>query len=213
MNTSDIKTVAIIGAGPVGLAAAAHALERGMRPIVLEAGPAAGTAVRAWGQVRMFSPWEFNIDTASERLLAAAGWNSPDPSAYPTGADLVANYIEPLATRTVLKEYIKTTAEVIAISRVGIDKVKTKGRDSAPFEIRYRNGKGAETLHADAVLDTSGTWHSPIRLAPTASKHMARPSRRGASLMPCQTYSDMTATVTPVRLLPFSERVIPRSAP
>ena len=32
------KTVAIVGAGPVGLAAAAHALERGLRPVVLEAG-------------------------------------------------------------------------------------------------------------------------------------------------------------------------------
>ena len=36
------KTVAILGAGPVGLAAAAHVLERGMEPIVLEAGPQAG---------------------------------------------------------------------------------------------------------------------------------------------------------------------------
>ena len=33
------KTVAILGAGPVGLAAAAHVLERGMQPVVLEAGP------------------------------------------------------------------------------------------------------------------------------------------------------------------------------
>ena len=161
MTEPASKTVAIIGAGPVGLAAAAHALERGLKPIVLEAGPEAGRAVRAWGHVRMFSPWEYNIDKAAARLLAATGWNSPDPTAYPTGAELVSGYIEPLATRTALKDHIKTRAEVIAISRVGFDKVKTKGREAAPFEIRYRNGKGPETLRADAVIDASGTWNAP----------------------------------------------------
>jgi 2-polyprenyl-6-methoxyphenol hydroxylase-like FAD-dependent oxidoreductase len=77
MTERASRTVAIIGAGPVGLAAAAHALERGMTPVVLEAGTEAGDAVRQWGHVRTFSPWEYNIDTASVRLLAATGWNSP----------------------------------------------------------------------------------------------------------------------------------------
>lgn len=155
------KTVAIIGAGPVGLAAAAHALERNLEPIVLEAGPEAGHSVRQWSHVRMFSPWEYNIDKAAERLLVAAGWNAPDPRAYPTGSDLIAHYIEPLASRTALKGHIKTSSRVTAISRVGFDKVKTKGREAAPFEIRYRNGKGPERLRADAVIDASGTWFSP----------------------------------------------------
>jgi hypothetical protein len=155
------KTVAIIGAGPIGLAAAAHALERGLDPVVLEAGPEAGSSVRQWSHVRMFSPWEYNIDRAAERLLSAAGWNAPDPKAYPTGADLIAQYIEPLATRTPLKDRIKTSSRVIAISRLGFDKMKTKGREAAPFQIRYRNGKGPETFEADAVIDASGTWLSP----------------------------------------------------
>ena len=85
---SDVKTVAIIGAGPVGLAAAAHVLERGMKPIVLEAGDHVAHAVRQWGHVQLFSPWEYNIDRAAERLLKATGWNSPDPQQYPTGAEL-----------------------------------------------------------------------------------------------------------------------------
>ena len=79
MTNPTPKTVAIIGAGPVGLAAAAHALERGLDPIVLEAGAEAGHAVRQWSHVRMFSPWEYNIDKAAQRLLAATGWNAPDP--------------------------------------------------------------------------------------------------------------------------------------
>jgi len=161
MTARQPKTVAIVGAGPVGLAAAAHALARGLEPVVIEAGPEAGHAVRQWRHVRMFSPWEYNIDKAAGRLLAATGWNAPDPQGYPTGGDLIARYIEPLATRTVLKDRIMTSARVTAISRVGFDKVKTKGRDGAKFEIRYRNGNGAETLTADAVIDASGTWFSP----------------------------------------------------
>ncbi|MBV9833594.1 MAG: NAD(P)-binding domain-containing protein [Alphaproteobacteria bacterium] len=156
-----MKTIAILGAGPVGLAAAAHALERGLKPVVLERGPAVGHAVRQWGHVRMFSPWEYNVDKAAARLLSARGWNAPDASDYPTGGELVAQYLEPLATRTALKDYIRTNSTVTSVGRAGFDKVKSAGRDKASFEIRYQNGKGPESLKADAVIDASGTWFAP----------------------------------------------------
>jgi len=155
------RKVAIFGAGPVGLAAAAHVLQRGMTPIVLEAGPAAGHAVRQWKHVQLFSPWEYNVDKAAAGLLSATGWNSPDPHVYPTGAELIEQYLDPLATRTPLADAIRTSSRVTAISRAGFDKAKTKGRENAPFEVRYQNGKGPETLRADVVIDTSGTWSSP----------------------------------------------------
>ncbi|AUC96526.1 FAD-dependent oxidoreductase [Bradyrhizobium sp. SK17] len=155
------KTVAIIGAGPVGLAAAAHVMERGMTPVVLESGPEAGHAIRQWRHVQLFSPWEYNVDRAAERLLAPTGWNSPDPQVYPTGSELLEQYLVPLATRTALKDVIRISSRVTAVSRAGFDKAKTKGREAAPFEIRYQNGKGPETLRAEAVIDTSGTWASP----------------------------------------------------
>ena len=158
---STEKTVAIIGAGPVGLAAAAHLLERGMKPIVLEAGPAAGHSVCQWQHVQLFSPWEYNVDRAAARLLALTGWNSPDPQVYPTGAELLDRYIEPLATKTALRDAIRTSSRDIAVGRAGFDKAKTKGRGAARFEIRYQNGKSPETLRADAVIDASGTWASP----------------------------------------------------
>ena len=161
MTATTQKTVAIIGAGPVGLAAAAHALERNLKPLVLEAGPTVGHAVRQWGHVRMFSPWEYGVDRAAERLLAATGWNSPDPKLYPTGGELVERYLEPLATRTALRDHVQTSSRVISISRSGFDKVKTKGRESAPFEIHYQNGAGPKTICADAVIDASGSWSSP----------------------------------------------------
>lgn len=155
------RSVAVIGAGPVGLAAAAHLLERGLEPVVLEAGPTVGHAVRAWSHVRLFSPWEYAIDRASVRLLEPTGWNSPDPHAYPTGGELLDRYLEPLATRTKLREHIHTSARVTGVGRVGFDKVKTQGRADAPFELRYRNGAGDKTLRADAVIDASGTWFAP----------------------------------------------------
>jgi thioredoxin reductase len=158
---SDPKSVAIIGAGPVGLAAAAHVLERGLRPIVLEAGDSVGHSVRQWGHVQLFSPWEYNIDRAAERLLAPTGWNSPDPHQYPTGAELLERYLEPLANKTGLADHIHISSRVTDISRAGFDKLKTKGRESAPFEIRYQNGQGPKVVKADAVIDASGTWHSP----------------------------------------------------
>jgi thioredoxin reductase len=158
---NQAKSVAIIGAGPVGLAAAAHVLERGLTPIVLEAGDSVGHSVRQWGHVQLFSPWEYNVDSAAARLLAPTGWNSPEPEQYPTGAELVERYLEPLATRTELASHIHTSSRVTDISRAGFDKLKSKGREAAPFELRYQNGQGPKSLRADAVIDASGTWHSP----------------------------------------------------
>src|ERR1700712_5004461 len=160
-DVSETKTVAIIGAGPVGLAAAAHVLERGLRPIVLEAGDAIAHSVRQWDHVQLFSPWEYNIDRAAERLLSPTGWNSPDPQQYPTGAELVERYLEPLASKTALAQHIQTRSRVTGITRTGFDKLKSKGRETAPFEIRYQNGQGPKVVSADAIIDASGTWHSP----------------------------------------------------
>jgi glycine/D-amino acid oxidase-like deaminating enzyme len=72
-----MDAVVVIGAGPVGLAAAAHLVARGIEPLVLEAGPTAGAAVREWGHVRLFSRWGELVDPAGEKLLAPTGWRAP----------------------------------------------------------------------------------------------------------------------------------------
>ncbi len=154
--------VAVIGAGPVGLAAAAHLLAQGQAPVVLEAGTAIGASVREWGHVRLFSPWRYNVDAASVALLEGQGWQAPDPDAFPTGRGLVERYLEPLAATPQLAPRIRLDRRVVAVTRQGFDKMKSAGREDAPFLLHLRSSDGrAEGLLARAVIDASGTWRSP----------------------------------------------------
>jgi thioredoxin reductase len=153
------KTVAILGAGPVGLAAAVHVLERGMLPLILEQGDAVGHAVRAWGHVPMFSNWRYNIDAAAARRLEASGWHRPDAETHPTGADLVTDYLEPLGQS--LAPWVHLGRRVVAVSREGIAKVSDAGRETAPFVIETEGVSGKEWHRADAVIDATGTWFQP----------------------------------------------------
>lgn len=154
--------VVVIGAGPVGLAAAAHLLERGLEPLVLEAGSRVGAAVQCWGHTQLFSPWQYNIDAAAERLLTAAGWVPPNREALPTGAELVEQYLEPLAATAALAPRIRTDTQVLAVSRAGMDKTRTTAREQAPLLVRTLRGDGSmDDQPARAVLDASGTWSRP----------------------------------------------------
>ncbi|WP_306755246.1 NAD(P)-binding domain-containing protein [Paracoccus actinidiae] len=153
------RTVAILGAGPVGLAAAAHVLERGMQPLILEQGADVGHSIRAWGHVPMFSNWRFNLDAASARRLEQAGWQAPDPEAYPTGKELVERYLGPLGQT--LAPWLRLGRHVVAVSREGIDKVKDAGRATASFMIETEGATGEGRHRADAVIDATGTWFQP----------------------------------------------------
>jgi cation diffusion facilitator CzcD-associated flavoprotein CzcO len=160
--TPEGLPVAVIGAGPVGLAAAAHLLRRGEAPLVLEAGDGPGASVRAWGHVRLFSPWRALVDQAAAALLAETGWELPEPHRLPTGRELVERYLAPLAALPVLRDRIRYGTRVLSVARRGYDKLKTEGRDQAPFVLRVRTADGRETeVLARAVLDASGTYASP----------------------------------------------------
>jgi hypothetical protein len=160
-NACAALPVAVIGGGPVGLAAAAHLALRGIRFRLYEAGDAVAANVRDWGHVRLFSTWQYNIDAAARGLLAAAGWNAPPQEALPTGADLYDLYLRPLAAHPALAPHIETQAHVTAIARDGFDKVKTQGREDAAFVLAIRNGVGPRRERARAVIDASGTWATP----------------------------------------------------
>lgn len=153
--------IAVIGAGPVGLAAAAQLLERGLDVVVFESGDSAGAAVKSWGHTRLFSPWEYLIDEAAARLLDSTGWDSPAAKRLPSGRELVEQYLEPLAATPELAPRIRYGRTVTDVSRQGMDRTRSTGRASAPFVLRIVDTEGNhEQVLARAVIDASGTYSS-----------------------------------------------------
>ncbi|WP_440074335.1 NAD(P)-binding domain-containing protein, partial [Streptosporangium sp. OZ121] len=144
--------------GPVGLAAAAHLATRGLDFLVLEAGQRVGASVAQWAHVRVFSPWRYNIDSAARRLLEAEGWSAPDQDWLPTGAELIDDYLAPLAGHPAIAPRLRLGVKVTAISRLGYDRVRSVGREQAPFLIRLADGR---EVRARAIVDASGTWATP----------------------------------------------------
>ena len=150
----------VIGAGPIGLAAAAHLLERGQDPVVLERGARAAASVRSWGHVRLFSRWSELVDPAAARLLEPTGWTAPDPDRYPTGADWAELYLQPLADA--LGDRVRYGSTVTGVARRGRDRVVDSGRSEQPFTVHVRSADGTERrVLARAVVDASGTFTTP----------------------------------------------------
>ncbi len=173
MDVPSSLPVAVVGGGPVGLAAAAHLAKYQQPFVVLEAGREAGAAIREWGHVRTFSPWRYMIDGAAKSLLEASGWRAPADEHLPTGHELVDDYIRPLADHPSVRPHIRYGARVVSIGRKDFDKVRTTGRDRQPFELRLENG---QTIDARAVIDASGTWSRPN---PAGSGGVAVPGEFG----------------------------------
>ena len=167
-DTSRMTTlpVAIIGAGPIGLAAAAHLVERGIDFMIFEAGDEVASSVRSWGHTRLFSPWKHLVDPASRRLLEQQGWVLPDPERAPSGTELVEKYVAPLAALEQIAPHIRTGAEVIGVTKDGMDRTRTARRAGTPFSVRVRTADGeVQDIAARAVIDASGTYLSPNSLS------------------------------------------------
>ncbi len=153
--------VAVIGAGPVGLAAAAHLLGRGLNVKLYEAGGGIASNLRDWGHVRVFTPWRYCIDRAAKKLLESHGWRMPDLEAFPTADELADLYLEPLAKLPELSAVLETGARVVGISRRGADKVRSGAREARPFMLVVETANGTRRDSARAVIDASGTWQTP----------------------------------------------------
>ncbi|MDQ0031481.1 FAD-dependent oxidoreductase [Arthrobacter bambusae] len=187
MDTKHTLPIAVIGAGPVGLAAAAHLLERGLEPVIFEAGPTAGAAIEQWRHIRLFSPWRFNLDAAAVRRLEPSGWESPRPTALPYGGELIDQYLAPLAALPAIGSRLQTDARVIAVTRAGLDKTHVRERDITPFLVRVEHWDGEIRDHTvAAVIDASGTWsiRNPLGTSGLPAIGESRAAHRVSSPLP-----------------------------
>ena len=181
LSPTPDQPLVIVGAGPVGLAAAAHAVERGLPVTVLEAGPTVGAAVLEWGHVRLFSPWSELVDDAAARLLEATGWVRPAGEAAPTGREWVEAYLRPLAEALLDRgAVLRVGSEVVGLARRGRDRLVAQAREEVPFAVHVRTADGGEeVLTAAAVVDASGTWGDP---APAGADGWPAPGERDADV-------------------------------
>ena len=181
-SPSTVLPVVVIGAGPIGLAAAANLVKRGINTIVLEQGDHAGAAISKWGHVSFFSPWNYTIDPVSRELLERTDWVTPELDALPTGADIVGEYLLPLADTDELAPLIHYNSRAIGMSRQGIDSSRTIGRERRPLLVRVESPTGINDILASAIIDASGIWghNNPV----------------GASGLPAAGESDSSAWLT-----------------
>ena len=160
-STRDSLPVVVIGAGPVGLAAAAHLLQRGIDPLVFEAAGAVGANLLDYGHVQLFSPWRYNLDLATTALLSRHGWQEPDLEELPLASDIVEKVLKPFAVLPEIHPFVRLRHRVLSITREGYDKVKSEGRENAPFVLQVAAPEGISPIRARAVIDASGTWSTP----------------------------------------------------
>lgn len=153
--------VIIIGAGPVGLAAAAHLANRNMSFLLFEAGTEIGSSVAAWEHIKVFSPWMYNMDSVAKELLKQSNWQQPNESEVHTGREFIDLYLRPLAELPSLKPSIHTHSRVIAVGKRGMDKMKDANRATTPFVVQVQQGDVRKHFEARAVIDATGTWSTP----------------------------------------------------
>lgn len=160
-NNFEHLPVAIIGAGPIGLAAAAHLVEQNQSFVIFESGSEIASNIRMWGHVTMFSPWRYNIDKAANKLLEGTEWQEPNLETIPTGHELIDLYLKPLSELPNIKPFISLSSKVVSVSRLTNDKMKTKERLNQPFVLYVESNGDTKIIQARAVIDATGTWGNP----------------------------------------------------
>lgn len=143
------------------MAAAAHLVDRNIPFILFESGTSVGANLLDWGHVRVFSPWRYNIDKAAEKLLREIDWAKPAEDGLPTGGELVSRYLLPLSFHPKIESHLHLSSKVLSITRKGMDKVRTSGRENVPFLLKVKQDGKLKSYEASGVIDASGTWQNP----------------------------------------------------
>lgn len=129
---------------------------------MIERAPTVGGNIASWRHIRLFSNWGMNIDPAARRLLSRANWREPDSAAFPTGGELVDEYLAPLARTPQVAEHLRLNTTVQAVTRVGLDKTAQEDwRTTTPFRLHLHEEGRERYLQASAVIDASGNFLTP----------------------------------------------------
>lgn len=163
MSTANAP-IAILGAGPIGLAAASHLHRLGLSSVIFECGATVGHNIGQWGHVRLFTPWSMNIDEVAAQFLDATGWQRPAEEQHPTGTEFIRDYLAPLAEQPFIAEQLVLNTRVLGVARARHDLMKSTERDSAPFVVRVADSDGVRDVTAAAVIDATGTFQQPAGL-------------------------------------------------
>lgn len=161
----DNLPIAIIGAGPIGLAVAANLIERGIDFVIYERGDSIASSMNAWRHIRLFSPWEHLVDPAAKRLLEPTGWKEPQAGVAPYAATIIDDYLNPLAALEPIASRIRLGVTVESVTREGMDRTRSTGRATTPFVLRIHDGTDVSEVTARAVIDASGTYENPNSLS------------------------------------------------
>jgi len=158
--------VAILGAGPAGLEAALYARRLGLKTLLFERDALVAPEVRWWAHISMFTPWGDNRTPLGELALreqARGRFPMPQARLYPTGADFLARYLEPLAFS--LGDTLHTDTRVVAVGRSFMFPQEHESepdvRRSRRFRLLTRTPRDERIFTADYVLDTTGVTHTP----------------------------------------------------
>ena len=153
-----VPRIAVLGAGPTGLEAALAADRRGWDVTVYEAAPHVAGHVRAWGHVRLFTPWSISVSPRTARALDVR----LPTDVSPTGDEL-ADHLDRVVA--LLGDRVHISTRVEAVARAGLlqsEEIGSEVRGARPFRLLVTGPDGEERFEvADVVLDCTGTWSNP----------------------------------------------------
>jgi len=154
--------IAIIGAGPIGLEAALYARRLEWPVTVYEVGQV-GQYVRAWGHVRMFSPFGWNSTSLGRQALLRDQPKLvlPALTELQTGSEWLDSYLVPISQSSALQPVVQCGRTVHSIGRAGFlrhDPSDDPKRIQQPFRLLVTADKVESIEQADVVLDCTGVF-------------------------------------------------------
>jgi flavin-dependent dehydrogenase len=165
MAVDTPATIAVIGAGPIGIEAALYARFLGYDVRVFERHEIVSTLRQAGPAAEMI--WRESVSPLGIAALSAQDptWQPPGPTAAVSAAELAERYFLPLAQSDLLVDGIALGSEVIGIERDLAPGEVVEEDEVAGFRLRIRTTSGESVETADVVVDASGVAENAARLS------------------------------------------------